>query len=302
MGALRLTRVLVPWYAQRIGWKKQKHMKGVERTVSRHYQVGDLMRSIHDGLHAIGKRTDALGVDDLAPLDAFHTRGRAATEELAALALPSASDHVLDVGCGLGGSARYLADRFGCRVTGVDVTSEYIEVAKRLTAMVGLQSKIDLKLGSAVELPFDDQRFDIVITEHVQMNVRAKPQFYAEIARVLRPGGRLVIHDIFAAQGAPRYPLPWAEDSSISFLIAEDHARNMLADAGLRIRHWENKVDEALAFLDSVLTKIAAKGAPPIGIHLLMGKTAKQKLSNYREALLRGQLTVCIGLAEKVPS
>ncbi len=268
--------------------------------VDRHYGFGGIMEMIEVGLELAGKNLDSLTVDDLASIDEYHTRGRESTLEVVQLANLRASDLVLDAGCGLGGTARHLADRFKCNVVGIDLTQEYVSVGERLTELVGLSDQVELRQASALELPYDGESFDIVWTEHVQMNIADKKQFYSEIARVLNPGGRLLFHDIFRGLGdAPFYPTPWAEDESISALATEAEARSIMEQVGLKIDQWIGKVQESIEFFKRVSAKIKADGPPPIGIHLLMGDNAKDKLQNYVRNLSENRVSVALGIARK---
>jgi SAM-dependent methyltransferase len=254
------------------------------------------MDRIDAGLKALGVDPAALSVDDVAAVDAFHIRGREATVELAARAGLEAADRVLDVGSGLGGSARYLAVEYGCEVVGVDLTDEYVEVAEELAKRVGLDCRVSYCQGSALELPFEDASFDVVWTEHVQMNIEDKGTFYREIARVLRPGGRLMFHDIFQGDvgetGGVVYPAPWAENESISFLWAPNRVRQALEEAGLAVEDWEDKTEASATWFANVLKKVQADGPPPLGIHLLMGETAKVKLGNMSRNLSESRVAV----------
>ncbi len=307
MTDLAVTRILAHSLAARYRSQaanapiKQRNdaMSEFEKSVSRHYGFADIMRQIRRSLDRAGKPIDQLTLDDLAPVDAFHTRGRESTVELAALHRPKPSSEVLDVGCGLGGSARYLADRFGCSVTGVDVTEQYLEAARQLTELTGLADRITYTQASAVQLPFDEETFDIVWTEHAQMNIADKERLYSEIARVLKPGGSLLFHDIFAGAGVPVYPLPWADDLSISCLATCAEVRQGMEQGGLEIDQWSDKSASSLEFFEQVLAKIEAEGLPPVGIHLLMGDTARPKIANYVDGLQRGCLVVAMGLARK---
>lgn len=273
----------------------------IDARIDQQYGIGGIIEKVLTGLTAAGKDLDALTVDDLAPIDEFHTRGRESTLEVAELAGLTDGDSVLDVGCGLGGTARHLAETYGCRVAGIDLTDEYITVGQQLTKMVGLHERVVLRQGSALELPFENDSFDVVWTEHVQMNIADKAQFYGEIGRVLRPDGRFAFHDIFRGNGQPPiYPVPWAEDESISALATEDEARTTIQPSGMSIAQWHHKVDESLAFFKRVLDKILEDGPPPIGIHLLMGDNARIKLHNYVQNLTEGRISVAMGLAHKV--
>ncbi len=268
--------------------------------IDKHYGFGGIMEKIEAGLNLAGKDVGSLTVDDLAPIDEFHTRGRESTLEVAELANLQPSDLILDVGCGLGGTARHLAEQYDCKVTGIDLTQEYIDVGQKLTDMVGLSNRVDLRQGSALDIPYEDGSFDVVWTEHVQMNIADKTGFYSEIARVLKPGGRLLFHDIFRGLGEPpHYPLPWAEDESISSLATEADAHSTMEQVGLEIQHWIVKVQESIEFFRRVAKKIEADGSPPIGIHLLMGDNASVKLQNYVRNMSEDRLSVAMGLACK---
>jgi ubiquinone/menaquinone biosynthesis C-methylase UbiE len=278
----------------------EEEMASTDTLIDQHYGFGGIMEKIMSGLESAGKDVGALTVDDLAPIDEFHTRGRESTIELAELADLSADDRVLDDGCGLGGTARHLAEQFGCNVAGIDLTNEYVEVGQKLTELVGLSGRVDLRQGSALDIPHESESFDIVWTEHVQMNIADKNRFYSEIARVLKPGGRMLFHDIFRGSGdSPFYPLPWAEAESISSLATEPDARAAIEGAGLQIKRWINKDKESSAFFRKVFENIAANGSPPIGIHLLMGDNARDKLQNYVRNLGENRVTVVMGMASR---
>ena len=157
-----------------------------------------------------------------------------------------------------------------------------------------------LRHGSALDLPFDDEEFDIVWTQHVQMNIADKHRFYSEIARVLKPQGQFLFHDVFRDSGDPPiYPVPWAEDESMSVLVNETEACATMEDAGLGLDQWGEKVQESVEFFDRVLTRIDAKGHPSLGIHLLLGANAENKFRNYARNLSEKRLSVAIGLAHK---
>ena len=188
-------------------------------SVESHYARQDLAEAILEAVRTTGLDRDPLAPDDLAAVDEFHTRGRQATEELAELAAPSAGQRVLDVGCGLGGSARYMAARHGVEVVGVDLTPEYCRAGRILTERTGLADRVELVTANALDLPFPDGSFDQVWSEHVTMNIAEKPRLYAELRRVLRRGGRLALHEIVAGPGGEvHFPVPWARQPEISHL------------------------------------------------------------------------------------
>jgi SAM-dependent methyltransferase len=274
-------------------------MSSVER-VERHYGRGGIVGSILAALTRMGKDLGKLTPADLAPVDEFHIRGREATVELAARGSLGPGLRVLDVGCGLGGSARYVAAELGCRATGIDLTQEYVDTANQLARLVGLGDAVEFRRASALELPFADASFDVVWTEHAQMNIADKRRFYGEIARVLAPGGRLLFHDIFqGAGGPPHFPVPWADDASISFLATPESVRSVLQDAGLSVVDWEDKTAQSHDWFASVVARIEQAGPPPLGIHLLMGETAKLKLQNMVRSLGENRVAVVQAVAER---
>lgn len=261
--------------------------------VARHYSVDDLEQRILAGLEKAGCDLERLTVADLAPVDGFHVRGRAATEELAELVELSREHVVLDVGSGVGGTARYLAARTGCAVIGLDLTDEYCRVAEALTRRVGLDDLVQFRCGDALSIPCEAESFDVVWTEHAQMNVADKGRFYAELHRVLRPGGQLAFHDIFAGP-APglELPVPWAGEASISHLVGVDTLREQLAATGFVTEVWSDDSELALAFLDDVVPRLEREGPGPVGLHLLMGPGGLEKLANVRRNLAAGRLQI----------
>ncbi|HJP38046.1 MAG TPA: methyltransferase domain-containing protein [Gammaproteobacteria bacterium] len=268
-------------------------MSAYDRSVSEYYSKAKLEEQILDALKTTGKNIDELLVDDLAALDEFHIRGRKATEELAQWARIRADYSLLDVGCGLGGTGRYLATVFGCNVSGLDLTEEYCRIAAMLSARVGLKSKTFFRQGSALAMPFADRNFDIVWTEHVQMNIADKTGFYNEISRVLRPGGQFVFHDIFAGNNEElHYPVPWAADNAVSHLIAVEDLRSILSALGYIHVQWEDKSSESAVFFRTVLQRLRGQEWPPVGLHLLMGDDAKTKCENMLGNLQNNRVRV----------
>lgn len=272
---------------------------GREVLVESHYGRGGILESILEALRGMGKDPARLSPADLAPVDEFHIRGREATIELAGRAALEPGLKVLDVGCGLGGSARYLAAEHGCRVTGVDLTREYIEAASELAARVGLGAKVEFRQASALELPFADGEFDVVWTEHVQMNIADKRAFYRELARVLKPGGKLLFHDIFAGSGAPHFPVPWAETPDISFLAAPQEVFGIVEALGLRFTERADRTPQAKAWFEAAHERIRQSGLPPLGTHLLTGPSAKEKVGNMLRNLQEARIAVWQAMAEK---
>ncbi len=129
-------------------------------------------------------------------------------------AVPQPGDHVLDVGCGMGGPGRFLADRFGCTVTGIDLLPLRVESAEDLTKRTGLAERISYQVASVTDLPFEDGAFAQVWMLDVGIHVRDKAAMFAEIARVLRPGGLFVMHDQMGPLARRWHPRPATLPSS----------------------------------------------------------------------------------------
>jgi sarcosine/dimethylglycine N-methyltransferase len=272
----------------------------IRHAVEHHYGRGEILNSIMQALRDMGKDVTQPAPADLAPVDEFHIRGRDATVELANRAALKPGQRVLDVGSGLGGSARYLASTHNVQATDIDLTAEYVDVARTLADLVGLRERVTFRQSSALALPFEAGAFDVVWTEHVQMNIADKQAFYAEMARVLVPRGRLVFHDIFQGQGGPlHFPVPWAEEPAISFLTTPEAVQNVLEAVGFRMLEWEDKSHQSLAWYRGVVETLQQSGPLPLGLHLLMGHTAKAKFENNIRNLQEGRIVVCQAVAEK---
>jgi ubiquinone/menaquinone biosynthesis C-methylase UbiE len=182
--------------------------------------------------------------------DQLHVRGAEATVELAGLAALRAGERVLDVGSGLGGPARFLADRFGVDVTGVDVTAAFVERAEELTRDSGVAERVRFDHADATALPFADGAFDVGWTQHAAMNIRRKAALYAELRRT---AGRLALYDVLAGDGGPpEYPLPWASVPELSFLVTEDELRALLAAAGFQPTATRDVTEPAKRWLRDV--------------------------------------------------
>jgi SAM-dependent methyltransferase len=246
---------------------------------------------ILDHLRAAGKDLDRLAPEDLAPVDQFHICGTAATLELAGRAGVEAGQQVLDVGGGLGGPARTLAAERGCQVMVLDLTEEYCQVGAMLTGRTGLQDRVRFAHGSALDMPFADASFNVVWTQHSAMNIAAKEQLYAEIYRVLRPGGRLAMHEIVAGPVQPiHFPVPWAPEAAISFLRPAEEIRTILQRAGFTELAWVDVSQPSLHYFRERVRAMAAAGAaaaPPLSLQLLLGPlfgpTRENQLRNLEE-------------------
>src|ERR1700751_4682728 len=172
-----------------------------------HYRATGLTERLKTALAVFGPEDQLLSPQQLAALDQFHTLGLAATAELAKLAGIAADMSVLDVGSGVGGPARFTATTYGCRVTGVDLSQPFVDAARYLTERTGQSGQVSFETASALDLPFNDGRFDVVLLQHVAMNIADRGRLYRELRRVLKSGGRLAIYDVVSIGGDPHYPV-----------------------------------------------------------------------------------------------
>ncbi|OBH76514.1 SAM-dependent methyltransferase [Mycobacterium scrofulaceum] len=263
-------------------------------TITNQYSTGLSRDHIERALVSAGKDLDRLAPSDLGLLEDFHTMGRVATGQLVDLLGITADSAVLDAGSGVGGTARYVADRYGCHVTAVDLTDEYCETHRWLNRLVGLDGRISVHHSDVTELPFADGIFDVAISQHVQMNVADKERLYSEAHRVLKGGGRLALWDITTAEaGAPDFPLPWADAPARSHLVTPDGLRAVAQSAGFTVERWNDLTEQAAAFMQAIL----AQPPNPLGLHAFV-TDFDRKAANLTQALADGRLraiqAVCV--------
>ena len=241
---------------------------------------------------AAGKDIDNLTPNDLAPFENLHVRGRAATRDLAQLAGLRQGDRVLHVGCGIGGPARTLAVEYGCHVTGVDIAESYVEAGRMLTERTGLDDAVSLHVGNALDLPFDDGSFDVVWMQHVGMYISDKIPLYHEARRVLRPRGKLAMHEIVAGGvSPPHYPTPWASDPSTSFLISPDRMKAMLVEGGFLPIEWRDDTPASIEWARKPVDSGGSDGLPD-ALDALHGPDYRERIENVRRNLIEGRIEV----------
>lgn len=253
-----------------------------EKDVSNHYLHGNLLKAIQEALPRLGKTTDNVTIEDLAPIDEFHIGGRQATENFLSQLNFSEKEHLLDVGCGLGGASRYISNKYNNRVTGIDLTAEYIETGNILSSWLKLDKHVSLHQGSALSMPFDDNLFDGAYMLHVGMNIENKVQLFKEIFRVLKPGASLGVYDVMQnSDGELIYPVPWATNETTSYLVEPSQYKLALNKAGFEVLIENNRRDFALEFFKVLREKTEASGGPPpLGLHTLMQESTAIKIKN----------------------
>jgi SAM-dependent methyltransferase len=260
-----------------------------ESRIAEHYTHGNLERAILDALAAMGKDSARLTADDLAPVDEFHIGGRKSTVEFAQQLGLRPGMTLLDLGSGLGGPARFMAQAHGCQVVGIDLTPEYVQVAGALARRVGLDKRVSYVCGSALELPFPPQSFDAAYMLHVGMNIADKARLMTEVRRLLKPGGIFGIYDVMRAGGGDlAFPVPWARTAETSFVAAPADYRREFASTGFAVIHERDRREFAIDFFRDLRARLAAQGVPPLGLHIVMGRDFPDKTANMIANLERG--------------
>jgi SAM-dependent methyltransferase len=260
-----------------------------------HYRATGLTERLRTALAALGPEDRRLTPEQLGGLDQFHTRGLAATAELGKLAGITADMSVLDVGSGVGGPARFLAATYGCRVVGVDLSEPFVDAASYLTERTGQSGQVSFETASALDLPFDDGRFDAVLLQHVAMNISDRVRLYREIRRVLKPGGRFATYDVVSNGSEPHYPLPWARTPRTGFLLTAAATRTAIEPAGFRTLAWQDDTEAAKTWFD----QLRAAGPPPSpNLGVVMGPDFAQLAANLGRSLLEGRLGILTAVFE----
>jgi ubiquinone/menaquinone biosynthesis C-methylase UbiE len=274
----------------------------IERTIIEHYRHGALEESLLEGLAAVGKDLDKLTPDDLAPADEFHIGGRQATVDFFAEFKPAADMHWLDIGSGLGGPSRYVAHHYKCRVTGVDLSEEYVAVAGSLSQRVGLGDKVSYRQASALALPFDGNSFDGAYMQHVGMNIADKAKLFNEVHRVLKPDGIFAIYDIMRGNdGVFNYPVPWASGAEGNFIETPETYRALLSAEGFEPIKERDRSDFAMEFFKALQARTAQAGGPSkFGLQIVMGATTPQKVSNMIGLVESGTVKPVVMICRRV--
>ncbi len=275
-------------------------MTAIEARVADHYTKGALQAAIDAGWTKMRAQSDVAPIDQLAGVDEFHIGGRLATEMVCERMELAPGLKTLDVGCGLGGAARFMAARYGVDVQGVDLTPEYVQVGNALTQAIGLRDKVRLVRASALNLPLNDASFDRASMFHVGMNIDDKDVLFAEISRVLKPGGLLAVYDVMRVGEAPLdYPVAWAQDESTSFVAKVEAYEAAIEAAGLSVYVAEPKRELGLEFFARMKARMAESGPPPLGLHIVMGQDAGAKAGNMAANIAKGAMAPVLMLARK---
>jgi len=284
----------------RLSNRKKAHVMDMidnPEKVRDHYHAPGLAQRLKTALLALGPEDQPLTIQQLSPLDQFHTRGVAATAELAKLAGIAPGMSILDVGCGVGGPARFLAASYDCRVQGIDLSESFIDAARYLTHRTALEGQVSFQTASALELPFGDAGFDAVFLQHVAMNISDRERLYREIRRVLKPGGRFAAFDVISSGGELHFPVPWARTAEASFLMSAEATRQAVERSGFHTLTWQDDTQSAKAWI----VQLRESGPPPApNLGLVVGPDFPQRLANMGRNLMEGRIGILTAVFEAV--
>jgi ubiquinone/menaquinone biosynthesis C-methylase UbiE len=274
-------------------------MKEINIRIENQYHLPGLFEEILDRLKEQGVDLKNITRSNISGVDELHVRGAEVSKEL--VGQFNINDlRVLDVGCGIGGPSRMLADDYNCIVSGIDMSHEFIRTAQKLTELIKLNGTTEFVQGDALDLPYRDASFDVVWTQHVQMNIENKKKFYSEISRVLKNGGSLIYYDIFKKNKEDvNYPVPWADNKSVSFLGTISNMENILKELGFSKTQTTDQSEMAVAFFKDVFEKIKMHGPPKLGLNVLMGASTKEKLGNVLKGLEENKIELQSGIYKK---
>ncbi len=257
-----------------------------------------LADEIAERLRSSGKDLNELTAADLTTIDEFHIRGRLATMELAGQMKLTKDTRVLDIGSGLGGPARTLADSYGCHVTGLDLTQAFCDAAQVMSGWVSLDNRTAFQQGDATNLPFEDNHFDAAMTIHVAMNIAAKDKMYSQARRVLKPGGIFAVYDVLQGEGGdPTYPVPWAREPSISHLATPGEMEAYLTEAGFKILKVRDSAKESQSWFEARAARIEESGPPALSFQAFLGsdypEMVRNQVRNLTERRIRTVSYIC---------
>ena len=271
-----------------------------DKLVSAHYGQANLLKIIQSALLKLGKTTETITMDELSLIDEFHIGRREGTEKLFASLSFSKNDHILDIGCGIGGAARFAATKYQNKVTGIDLTQEYIDTGNMLSEWLKLNHQVQLQRANALSIPFGDKTFDGAYMIHSGMNIENKQHVFNEAHRILKTDALFAIYDVMLTnQQNIRYPVPWADDPQTSFLASSEQYQSYLTEAGFQIINEIDYHDFAVAFFQEQNKNLEKMPElPPLGLHILMKEKAALKMKNMLQNIVSGTLSPKVLIAK----
>ena len=247
---------------------------------------GDIHSRIHKAMSEAGLNDKKLEIEDLFPIDQYHARGIAATVDLGKRMPIQENQKIIDIGCGLGGPARYFAKQFQCFITGIDITSSFVEIGNRFNKLTSMSNSVSLQVGNGEALNFENETFDGGYSQHVTMNIKNRKKFFLEAYRVLKKGTFFAFSEHgLGPERNPIFPLPWADTSEMSFLLSPESTISLLKEIGFYdIQIIETSEKYILGYEKMISTK-PEKEESILGIHVIGGTTMKQRSINSMKSI-----------------
>lgn len=267
-------------------------MDAYNQQLSQRYADEHLADRLREALQAEDLNPDQLTLDDIAAIDQLHVGGRRSSRQLADLAGFLPGQQVLDLGCGTGGSSRLLVAEYGVQVVGVDITPPFVDVARWLTQATGLTPRCHYLCADAQQLPLEAESFDAVWSQHTLMNLPNLEQGLREIHRVLKPDGRLLLHEVLQGDNPEplQFPVPWADDASTSHLQTPAQLEEQLRAAGFAPLFQQEVTEEALNWRKKHTEKEARGQTGILTPQLIFGPRFLKMGKNLMENLQLGKV------------
>jgi ubiquinone/menaquinone biosynthesis C-methylase UbiE len=258
-------------------------------TVQDHYRAPDLVARILSAIPWAPGGDTSLNAAQLYPFDQLHGRELLATKDHASRLSPPAGAHILDIGSGVGGPARYFATNFGSRVTGIDITPDFVATATELTRLCGLDHLVTFIEANAGALPFDTDIFDHAYSFYVGMNLAHKATVLSECIRVLKPGGRLLWTEVTAVAGVAHYPLPWSRRPEDSHVLTRPALTEHFTTAGFEVLSTEDETGAHLELAQKMKLSGRTPSAGQTQVNaIVLGPDFAERRTNYIKSLADG--------------
>jgi ubiquinone/menaquinone biosynthesis C-methylase UbiE len=268
--------------------------------VHKHYGSNEIVARILAAIPWSESDGVALTASLLFPFDQLHGRELFATKEHSARLNPEIGAHLLDIGSGIGGPAGYFASMLGCRVTGIELTPDFVIFANELTSFCGMSDQANFVLADAASIQFKANTFDHAYCLYVGMNLPDKPAVLAECFRVLKPGATLIWTEVTSRSGVPHYPLPWSLTADGSHVDTSDTLCHHLSSAGFEVLTVEDETNAHLVLANRM--KLSGK-TPLVGQvqanEVVLGPDFVVRRQNYLKSLLEHLIASTLIVARK---
>ncbi len=256
------------------------------KSIENFWTRGDIFTRVHQAMTEAGLINKELNIEDLFPIDQYHARGIAATIDLGKRMPISKNQKILDIGCGLGGPARYYAKEFKCFITGIDITPSFIEIGNEFNKLTSMSNNVHLLVGNGEILDFKNETFDGAYSQHVTMNISDRKKFFSEAFRVLKKGSFFAFTEHgLGPEGDPIFPLPWANSSEMSFLLPPETTISILKDVGFSDIKIIETADKYISSYEKLIGLKPKNKKPILGIHVIGGNSMNERSTNSMQSI-----------------